>query len=116
MKPKNNQTSGETQYCWSLLFSKLSDEDFVNKTMIKNCFMPPKVTHVTFAFDPPSPPIKSSDCIVAIHQVLEQIVILQSSQYSVSVHTYCVGSGLGHQNKRRAKYQVETEFHGSIGL
>ena len=32
--------------------------------------------------------------IVAIHQVLEQIIILQSSLYSVSVHTYCVDGQL----------------------
>ena len=31
---------------------------------------------------------------VAIHQVLEQIIILQSNQYSVSVHTYCVDGQL----------------------
>ena len=32
--------------------------------------------------------------IVAIHQVLEQIIILQSSLYSISVHTYCVDGQL----------------------
>ena len=38
--------------------------------------------------------LPGNDQLVAIHQVLEQIVILQSSQYSVSVHIYCVDGQL----------------------
>ena len=32
--------------------------------------------------------------LVAIHQALEKIIILQSSLYSFSVHTYCVDGQL----------------------
>ena len=51
-----------------------------------------------------------------MHQVLEQIIILQSSQYSVSVHTYCVDGQLPSIKEIPQVTEKKLHCHDARGL